>query len=138
MSYIYANAEVPLRLTAISTQWNNQQADTHAFVYDTAGNMTVDGKGNKISYNPFNQVTQVINTAGMVSRYDYNGQGKEVKVVTKKGTRQMLYQGGRLSGEIVTDTANNRHRISYPSAEIKSNSIIRLLTGMKVIIKAMY
>ena len=36
MSYTYANAEVPLRLTAISTQWNNQQADTHAFVYDTS------------------------------------------------------------------------------------------------------
>ncbi len=120
MSYTYANAEVPLRLTAISTQWNNQQADTHAFVYDTAGNMTIDGKGNKISYNPFNQVTQVINTAGMVSHYNYNGQGKEVKVVTKKDTRQMIYQGGRFSGEIVTDTANNRHRISYPSAETKA------------------
>ncbi len=120
ISYTYANAEVPLRLTAISTQWNNQQADTHTFVYDTAGNMTIDGKENKISYNPFNQVTQVINTAGMVSHYDYNGQGKEVEVVTKKDTRQIIYQGGRLSGEIVTDTANNRYRISYPSAETKA------------------
>ncbi|MCY4330815.1 MAG: RHS repeat-associated core domain-containing protein, partial [Endozoicomonadaceae bacterium] len=120
ISYSYANTKVPLRLTAISTQWNNQQSDTHAFVYDTTGNMIIDGEGNKISYNPFNQITQVVNTAGMISHYDYNGQGKEVKIITKKSTRQMIYQGGSLSSEIVTDTANNRHRISYPSAEIKA------------------
>ncbi len=120
MSYIYANPEVPLRLTAISTQWNNQQPETHAFVYDAAGNMTIDGQGNKISYNPFNQITRVMNAAGGVSRYNYDGQGKEVKVVTQKGTRQMLYQEGVLSGEIITDTANNLHRISYPSAEVKT------------------
>ncbi len=120
MSYIYANPEVPLRLTAISTQWDNQQPETHAFVYDTAGNMTIDGQGNKISYNPFNQITRVMNAAGGVSRYNYDGQGKEVKVVTQKGTRQMLYQEGVLSGEIITDTANNLHRISYPSAEVKT------------------
>ncbi len=120
MSYIYANAKIPLRLTAISTQWNHQQTDTDAFVYDTSGNMIIDGKGNKINYNPFNQITQVINSAGVVSRYDYNGQGKEVKIVTTQGIRQMIYQGGKLSGEALTDTANNRHRISYPSPEIKT------------------
>ena len=120
MSYIYANAEVPLRLTSVSTQWNNKQSDSRRFVYGATGNMTVDGEGNKISYNLFNQITRVINTAGMVSRYDYNGQGKEVKIMTKNGSRQMLYQGSSLSGAIVTDTANNIHRISYPSAEIKT------------------
>ncbi len=120
MSYSYANTKIPLRLTAISTQWNNQQPDTHAFVYDSSGNMIIDGKGNKISYNPFNQITQVINNAGVVSRYDYDGQGKEIKVVTTQGTRQMIYQGGTLSGEVVTDTANNRHRISYLSPEIRT------------------
>ena len=119
ISYIYANTKAPLRLTAISTQWNHQQSDTHNFVYDTTGNMIIDGEGNKISYNAFNQITQVVNTAGMISYYDYNGQGKEVKIITKKTTRQMIYQEGVLSSEIVTDTANNRHRISYPSAEIK-------------------
>ncbi len=120
MSYIYANTKIPLRLTAISTQWNNQQPDTHTFVYDTSGNMIIDSKGNKINYNPFNQITQVINSAGVVSRYDYDGQGKEIKVVTTQGTRQMIYQGGTLSGEVVTDTANNRHRISYLSSEIRT------------------
>ncbi|MCY4329869.1 MAG: hypothetical protein OXC48_07320, partial [Endozoicomonadaceae bacterium] len=120
MSYTYANPEVPLRLTSVSTQWNNQQPDTHAFVYDVTGNMTIDGQGNKLSYNPFNQITRVISAAGKVSLYNYDGQGKEVKIVTQKGTRQMLYQQGELSGEIVTDTANNIHRISYPSAEIKT------------------
>ncbi len=120
MSYIYANTKIPLRLTAISTQWNNQQPNTHTFVYDTSGNMIIDGKGNKINYNPFNQITQVINSAGVVSRYDYDGQGKEIKVVTTQGTRQMIYQGGTLSGEVVTDTANNRHRISYLSPEIRT------------------
>ncbi len=120
MSYSYANTKIPLRLTAISTQWNNQQPDTHTFVYDTSGNMIIDSKGNKINYNPFNQITQVINSAGVVSRYDYDGQGKEIKVVTTQGTRQMIYQGGTLSGEVVTDTANNRHRISYLSPEIRT------------------
>ncbi len=120
MSYTYANAKVPLRLTAISTQWNNQQSETRNFVYDAIGNMIVDGEGNKITYNPFNQITRVVNAAGMVSRYDYDGQGKEVKIITKNITRQMIYQGGSLKGEIVTDTANNRHKISYPSAEIKT------------------
>ncbi len=120
MSYTYADTKAPLRLTAISTQWNNQQSDMHAFVYDTNGNMIIDGQGNKISYNSFNQITQVVNTAGVVSRYDYNGQGKEVKIITKNGIRQMIYQGGTLDGELVTDTANNIHRISYPSAETKT------------------
>ncbi|MCY4176995.1 MAG: hypothetical protein OXD32_00660, partial [Endozoicomonadaceae bacterium] len=120
ISYTYANTKAPLRLTAISTQWNNQQPDTHTFVYDTTGNMLIDGQGNKISYNPFNQITRVVNTAGVVSRYEYNGQGKEVKIITKQNTRQMIYQGGILNSELVTDTDNNIHRISYPSAETKT------------------
>ena len=120
MSYTYSNTKVPLRLTTIRIQWNDQQPDIHTFGYDTTGNMTIDGTGNKISYNPFNQITQVINTTGIVSHYDYNGQGKEVKVAGKNGIRQMIYQGGSLKGEIVTDTANNIHRINYPSAEIKT------------------
>ena len=119
MSYTYTNVKVPLRLTEISTKWNDQQSATHHLIYDIAGNMNIDSQGNKMIYNPFNQITQVINTVGLVSRYDYNGQGKEVKEVTKEGIRQMLYQGEVLSSEIVTDTANNLHRISYPSAEIK-------------------
>ncbi len=120
ISYTYANTKAPLRLTSISTQWNNQQSDTHTFVYDTTGNMLIDGQGNKISYNPFNQITRVVNTAGVVSRYEYNGQGKEVKIITKQNTRQMIYQGGILNSELVTDTDNNIHRISYPSAETKT------------------
>ena len=120
MSYTYSNTKVPLRLTTIRIQWNDQQPDIHTFGYDTTGNMTIDGTGNKISYNSFNQITQVINTAGIISRYDYDGLGKEVKVTTKNVIRQMIYQGGSLKGEIVTDTANNIHRINYPSAEIKT------------------
>ncbi|MCY4330190.1 MAG: hypothetical protein OXC48_08960, partial [Endozoicomonadaceae bacterium] len=120
MYYVYANTKVPLRLTAINTKWNNQPYETHRFVYDVSGNMTIDGEGNKISYNLFNQIIKVINSTGMVSHYNYNGQGKEVEIVTEKGTRQMIYQGGKLNGEIVTDAANHLYRMSYPSAEIKT------------------
>ncbi len=120
MFYIYANAKVPLRLTAVSTQWNNQRFETDKLFYDAAGNMIIDGQGNQVSYNSFNQITRVISITGRVSRYNYDGQGKEIKVVTQKGVRQMLYQEGALSGEVVTDTANNIHRISYPSAETKT------------------
>ncbi len=120
MVYAYSDSKTPLRLTSVSTQWNNQQPDTHHFIYDTTGNMTTDSEGNKISYNPFNQITHVVNTAGVVSSYDYDGQGKEVKMMTTQYTRQMIYQGGSLSREIVTDTDNNVHDIGYPAADIKT------------------
>ena len=120
MTYTYSNSKAPLRLTAVSTQWNNQQPDTHTFTYDTTGNMTTDGEGNKISYNAFNQITRVVNTAGSTSSYDYDGQGKEVKSVTAQGIRQMIYQGRSLSGEIITGTDNDIHYIDYPAAGIKT------------------
>ncbi len=120
MTYAYSNSKAPLRLTAVSTQWNNQQPDTHTFTYDTTGNMTTDGEGNKISYNAFNQITRVVNTAGSTSSYDYDGQGKEVKSVTAQGARQMIYQGQSLSGEIITGTDNDIHYIDYPAAGIKT------------------
>ncbi len=120
MVYAYSDSKTPLRLTSVSTQWNNQQPDTHHFIYDTTGNMTTDSEGNKISYNPFNQITHVVNTAGVVSSYDYDGQGKEVKIMTAQYTRQMIYQGGSLNREIVTDADNNVHDIGYPAAEIKT------------------
>ncbi len=120
MTYSYSNIKVPLRLTAVSTQWNNQQPETHSLVYDIAGNMTTDGEGNEINYNPFSQITHVVNKEGVTSSYDYDGEGKEVRVMSPGCTRWMIYQEKSLNGEIVTDIENNMHYIGYPAAEIKT------------------
>ena len=124
VTYTYADIHAPLRFTSISTQWNNQQPEIHTFIYDTMGNMTVDGEGNKISYDTFNHITQVVNPRGMISRYDYDGQGKEVKNITSQGTRWLIYQGRSLIKEVITDKDNTTHTIGYPAPEIKTTDDI--------------
>ena len=47
---------------------------------------------------------------------------KKLKSLTANGSPADDLSGrSHSAGEIVTDTANNRHTISYPSSEIKSN-----------------
>ncbi|MCY4330478.1 MAG: hypothetical protein OXC48_10445, partial [Endozoicomonadaceae bacterium] len=82
ISYGYGDTHAPLRLQKITTQWNNQSPDVNYFSYDTAGNMTIDGAGDHMTYNAFDQIMHIITPDGKQSQYTYDGSEREVKQVT--------------------------------------------------------
>ncbi|MCY4178483.1 MAG: RHS repeat protein, partial [Endozoicomonadaceae bacterium] len=94
VNYSYGNIHAPLRLQQISTKWNNQPAVIRHFNYDIAGNMITDSENNHLTYNAFNQITQIITSDGKQSEYIYDGNGREVKQITANhDIRYMFYTG---------------------------------------------
>ncbi|MCY4329610.1 MAG: hypothetical protein OXC48_05980, partial [Endozoicomonadaceae bacterium] len=113
--YSYGYQQAPLRLKQITTQWsNNATPITANFVYDTTGNMTVDSEGNKINYNIFNQITEVLTPNGKQTHYFYDGGGREVREVTDTGNiRNLFYVGKHLLNEQISQLQQSTHTISY-------------------------
>ncbi len=116
MNYHYSDLRVPLRLQQIDTIWNHQAKITHNFNYDVMGNMVIDGEGNHLTYNAFNQIEQVTKTTGQKSFYYYDNSGKTVKTVSAEDTRYLFYQGSRLSSEKISSTGQSTHLIGYLGA----------------------
>ncbi len=113
VNYSYGNIHAPLRLQQISTKWNNQPAVIRHFNYDIAGNMITDSENNHLTYNAFNQITQIITSDGKQSEYIYDGNGREVKQITANhDIRYMFYIGKKRVGEQVNDLQHNRHMIT--------------------------
>ncbi|MCY4330331.1 MAG: hypothetical protein OXC48_09690 [Endozoicomonadaceae bacterium] len=113
VSYGYGDPQAPLRLQKISTQWNNQPSVINNFSYDTAGNMTTDGEGNHMTYNAFNQITQVVTPQGKQSQYIYDGGEREVKqIIDSDSIRYMFYTDKNLVGEQINDSEQNKHAIT--------------------------
>ncbi len=100
MNYIYIKVKTPLRLQQISTAWNNQSPVTKHFFYDDLGNMIVDGEGNHVTYNAFNQITAVIMPDGKEEKYVYDGSGRKAKEIFSTGeVSYLLYMNKSLPGE---------------------------------------
>ncbi|MCY4328660.1 MAG: hypothetical protein OXC48_01015, partial [Endozoicomonadaceae bacterium] len=115
ISYHYYK-NMPLRLQHINTSWNNHLPVSKDFIYDTAGNMTVDGQGNQIVFNLFNQITAVITTQGKYSHYNYDGSGKEVMEKTPFSIHHFFYRGHYLINEsIQTSDSQKIHTAGYQS-----------------------
>ncbi|MCY4330303.1 MAG: RHS repeat-associated core domain-containing protein, partial [Endozoicomonadaceae bacterium] len=126
-AYHYDNLKSLQRLQQINTQWNNNQLKLYNFSYDDSGNMIVDGSGNHLTYNSFNQVTKVISTQGKQSSYAYDGSGREAREITSAGdTHYLLYTGKSLFGEIVNNLHNEKKIIGYMgSANTLNGSVYR-------------
>ncbi len=124
VTFSYADATAPLRLHSIHTQWNAQIPTIKYFNYDPAGNMTTDVQQNQIHYNAFNQITQVITPAGIVSNYGYDGEGKEVTEQSTQGTRYLFYHGDQLINEDVHTSDNVTHTIGYETVAQTTDGII--------------
>ena len=113
VTYEYSDKNAPLRLQQISTQWNNKTAISHKFSYDIAGNMITDGEGNHITYNPFNQITNIVKPDGQQGSYTYNGNGKEVSNKNSSGTHYLFYSGNQLINEQIDSPEQQTHIIGY-------------------------
>ncbi|MCY4330244.1 MAG: hypothetical protein OXC48_09240, partial [Endozoicomonadaceae bacterium] len=114
VNYSYGYQQAPLRIKQITTQWNNTAPVTTNFVYDAAGNMTVDSEGNKIDYNIFNQITNVLTPDGKQTHYFYDGGGREIRETTGTGdSRNLFYNGTRLLNEQMKNLRQHTHTISY-------------------------
>ena len=100
MTYSYWNTKTPLRLQQISTVWNHQSPITKNFSYDDLGNMVIDGEGNHMTYNPFNQITSVLMPDGKEAKYVYDGSGRKTKEIFSSGDiSYLLYMNKKLLGE---------------------------------------
>ncbi len=114
VNYGYGDQQAPLRLQQISTAWNGQILQIDKFIYDTVGNMLIDSTGHHMTYNAFNQITQVISPEGKQTHYDYDGNSREVKEKTTSGNvRTLIYVAKTLSGEIISNSHQETHTISY-------------------------
>ncbi|MCY4178434.1 MAG: hypothetical protein OXD32_08100, partial [Endozoicomonadaceae bacterium] len=113
MHYQYTNPLVPLRLQQISTAWGQNRSVIQKLYYDKAGNMIIDGEDNHISYNAFNQITQVVNPAGKQSSYSYDSAGKEIMEKDPIHTSYLFYRGGRLINEQTITAESGSHRVGY-------------------------
>ncbi len=113
ISYGYGDAQAPLRLQQISTQWNNHTPVVNHFSYDVTGNMITDGDGDQMTYNAFDQITHVTTPDGKQSQYVYDGSEREVKqVINTNDTRYMFYIGKSLVGEKTDNLQQNEHSIT--------------------------
>ena len=110
--YSYNNSAIPFRLTKISTVWNNRSPVTHFFNYDVSGNMLTDGEGNQITYNAFNQITQVIMPSGKQSHYFYNGYDQEITAENTTNTSHFFYRNGQLINEKINN-GQTMHTTGY-------------------------
>ena len=112
-SYDYYN-NAPLRIKRLKTEWNNNLPAGSDFNYDKAGNMVVDGQGNQITYNSFNQITSVLTAEGEHSYYSYNGSGKEITEKTPFSIHHLFYRGHHLINEsIYNDQDKTTHIAGY-------------------------
>ncbi|MCY4330561.1 MAG: hypothetical protein OXC48_10880, partial [Endozoicomonadaceae bacterium] len=114
--YDYIDPSVPLRLQRISTEWDHQSESTHNFSYDIMGNMTTDGKGNHITYNAFNQITQVLKTNGEQSDYSYDSNEREVYEKSRLGIHYLFYRDKKLINEQISTPEDISHTIGYHGA----------------------
>ncbi len=113
ISYGYGDAQAPLRLQQISTQWNNNTSVVNHFSYDVTGNIITDGDGNQMTYNAFHQITHVTTPDGKQSQYVYDGSEREVKqIINTDDTRYMFYIGKSLVGEKTDNLQQNEHSIT--------------------------
>ncbi|MCY4329055.1 MAG: hypothetical protein OXC48_03060, partial [Endozoicomonadaceae bacterium] len=106
--------KTPLRLQQINTQWNNEQPSVHSLSYDISGNMIVDSEKNLLTYNAFNQITDVTTLKGQHSHYVYDGSGREAKAVTATGNIcYLIYISKQLIGKKFYDPDNKSHTVNY-------------------------
>ncbi len=125
ISYGYGDAQAPLRLQQISTQWNNDIPVVNHFSYDVTGNIITDGDGNQMTYNAFNQITHVTTPDGKQSQYVYDGSEREVKqVINTNDTRYMFYIGKSLVGEKTDNLQQNEHSITLLSVAKAIDGVI--------------
>ncbi|MCY4178554.1 MAG: hypothetical protein OXD32_08705, partial [Endozoicomonadaceae bacterium] len=109
--------KTPLRLQQINTQWNSEQPSVHSLSYDISGNMIADSKKNRLTYNVFNQITDVTTLKGQHSHYIYDGSGREIKAVTETGNiRYLIYIIKHLVGEKFYNSGNKLHTVDYLGA----------------------
>ncbi|MCY4330292.1 MAG: hypothetical protein OXC48_09495 [Endozoicomonadaceae bacterium] len=116
MTYDYANAKAPLRLQKISTAWNQKAPESHYLMYDITGNMLIDGEGNKINYNAFNQIVRVLKVNGEQSYYTYDGGGKKVVEKTASGNCYLFYRNNHLINEKMISNTLQTHFVGYQGA----------------------
>ena len=113
VNYCYTDNSAPLRLQTISTSWNYHSPITHYFNYDAMGNMTIDGEGNHIAYNAFNQILLVIRPNGQQSTYTYDSSGKEVTEKNTLGISYLFYRGQKLINEKIISPEQDIHITGY-------------------------
>ncbi|MCY4329679.1 MAG: RHS repeat-associated core domain-containing protein, partial [Endozoicomonadaceae bacterium] len=113
MHYQYTNPYVPLQLQQISIAWGQNRPVIQKLYYDKAGNMIIDGEDNHISYNAFNQITQVVSTSGKQSCYSYDRNGKEIMEKDDTHTGYLFYRGGSLINEQIVTAESGSHRVGY-------------------------
>ena len=100
ITYTYGNNETPLRLQQISTAWNHQLPINRLFSFDVTGNMIVDGEGNHMTYNVFNQITSVLMPDGRQKKYVYDGSGRKISEISSTSNMSYLfYMNKSLLGE---------------------------------------
>ncbi|MCY4330562.1 MAG: RHS repeat-associated core domain-containing protein, partial [Endozoicomonadaceae bacterium] len=124
MYYRYTDPSVPLRLQGVSTVWDQNTPVFQQLYYDQTGNMIIDGEGNHIAYNAFNQITRVIKTTGRRSYYTYDGSGKETMEKNDTHTDYLFYRGGSLINEKIITSANDFHITGYQGVAKVTDGII--------------
>ncbi|MCY4177337.1 MAG: RHS repeat-associated core domain-containing protein, partial [Endozoicomonadaceae bacterium] len=113
VTYHYNNLKTPLRLQQTDTQWNQQVPTIRHIAYDHKGNMTIDGEGNHITYNIFNQITRVIKINGEQSQSSYDDSGLKRLEKSVSGQRYLFYNGNKLINEKIISSVNESHIIGY-------------------------
>ncbi|MCY4330021.1 MAG: hypothetical protein OXC48_08095, partial [Endozoicomonadaceae bacterium] len=113
MVYNYNKVNAPLRLQIITTMWNHNTPVIHHFNYDISGNMIIDGEGNHIFYNAFNQIIKTIRSDGKQGYYTYDGDGLEVMEKTTSTKHYFFYLKKQLINEKIFTEKEKIHIIGY-------------------------
>ncbi len=124
MRYQYTDPSVPLRLQRIISIWNQKTPVVHKLYYDKAGNMIIDSEDNHIAYNAFNQITQVVNSAGKQSSYSYDSDGKEIMEKDDIHTGYLFYRSGNLINEKIITAESDSHVTGYQGVARAIDGII--------------
>ncbi len=123
INYNYFNFFAPLRPKQISISWNDQPPRVHPLSYDLCGNMIIDGE-NKITYNAFNQITDVITPEGKQNHYTYGSSGQKIIEQNKVGKSYFVYRNGHLINTMINSTGSKSHIIGYQLVAKSVNNII--------------
>ncbi len=124
MVYSYNQVNAPLRLQTIGTIWNHNASVVHHFNYDISGNMIIDGEGNHIFYNVFNQIIQTIQSDGKQSSYAYDGGGLEVMEKTTSAKHYLFYHKKHLINKKIFTENEKTHTIGYQGIARTIDNII--------------
>ncbi len=124
MVYSYNKVNAPLRLQTITTMWNHNTPVIHHFNYDISGNMIIDGEGNHILYNAFNQIIQTTRFDGKQGYYAYDGGGLEVMEKTTSTKRYFFYLKKQLINEKIFTEKEKIHIIGYQGMARTIDNII--------------